>query len=270
MEQTKTQGLEAVARAGYFAKGVVYFMVGLLAATAAFQGGDPQGNRGALQALFQQPFGRVALALVGFGLLGYAVWKFAQAIRDTEHKGSDVSGYVQRGGFVLSGLAHLSIAFFCAQTVLSGGGTNSSSTENAQSATASVMNQPFGQWLIGLAGLVLIAFGLFRMSIAWNRSFKSKFHLEQMSSHEKEIAVKAGVFGIAARAVVFGLTGVFLIKAALTANPQQAGALQQVLQTVEQQGTWYLAVLAFGLIAYAIFQGFMARYRHIKPASAVA
>ena len=268
MEQKKTRGLEGLARAGYFAKGVVYFMVGLLAATAAFQGGTPQGNKGALEALLHQPFGKVALALVGLGLLGYAVWKFVQAIKDTEYKGSDVSGYIQRGGFALSGLAHVSIALLCAQTVLSGGGSGAGSTGNAQDATASVMNQPFGQWLVGAAGLVLVAFGLFRMSIAWNRSFKSKFHLEQMSSHEKEIAVKAGIFGIAARAVVFGLTGVFLIKAALTANPQHAGTLQQVLKTVEQQGTWYLAVLAFGLIAYAVFQGFMARYRHIKPATA--
>ena len=269
MEQKKTQGLEAVARAGYFAKGIVYLMVGLLAAIAAFQGGTPEGNRGALQTLLQQPFGQVALALVGFGLLGYAVWKFVQAIRDTEYKGNDASGYVQRGGFILSGLAHLSLAFYCAQTVLSGNGSESSSTENAQSATASVMHQPFGQWLIGAVGLALIAFGLFRISTAWNRSFKSKFHLEQMSTHEKEIAVKAGVFGIAARGVVFGLTGFFFIRAALTANPREVGALQEVLKLVEQQGIWYLAALAFGLISYAVFQGFLARYRHIKPASAM-
>lgn len=266
MNKSKATGFEGIARAGYMAKGVVYLLVGILAATAAFQGGTPQGNKGALQSLLDQPFGKFALGLVGFGLLGYAAWKFVQAYQDTEHKGSDASGLVQRGGYILSGLAHVSIAVFCAQSVMSGGTSGGGS--NAQTATASVMNQPFGQWMVGLAGLVLIAFGLFRLSTAWNQSFKSKFHLEQMSRQEKEVAVKAGIFGIAARAVVFGITGFFLIQAALTANPEQAGTTQQVLKLVEQQGTWYLAVLAFGLIAYAVFQGFMARYRHIKPASA--
>ena len=262
---SKTRGLEGLARAGYLAKGTVYLIVGLLAATAAFGSADPQGSSGALQTLLEQPYGKFALGAVGFGLFGYACWKMVQAVKDTERKGTDLSGLVQRTGYFLSGLAHVGLAIFCARAVASG---NQASGGNAEGATATAMSQPLGQWIVGCIGLGLIAFGLFRLSIAWSQSFKKKFHLEQMSQNERDVAVKAGSFGIAARAFVFGLTGLFLVQAAMSANPSKAGTMQQVLRAVEQQGTWYLAVLAFGLIAYAVYQGFLARYRHIEPRTA--
>ena len=266
MTKDKDQWIEGMARAGYLAKGIVYLMVGVIAATAAFEGGSPKGSEGALETVLNQPFGKVLLGLIGVGLLGYAAWKFVQCVKDSERKGSDASGMIQRGGYFLSGLAHTGLAVFCARTALSGS-SQGNGGPGAQQATASAMSQPMGQWLVGLVGLVLVGVGLFRLSTAWNQSFKSKFHLNEMSQHEREVAVKAGIFGIAARAVVFALTGFFFLKAAISANPQKAGATQEVLTMVEQQGTWYLAVLALGLVAYAVYQGFLARYRHIKPAT---
>jgi hypothetical protein len=245
---------------GYAAKGVVYLTIGLLAASAAWSGGRPEGSEGALQTLLQQPFGKALLIVLSLGLVGYSAWRFTQAARDTERKGSDASGLAQRGGYAVSGGVHLLLALACANLAFASTGGSSGSPE---SLTAKVLNQPFGQWLVGIGGIALIGVGLFRLTTAWNKSFTNRFHLEEMNKHERKLATNAGQFGIAARSVVFALTGYFLIQAALTANPQEAGALQQVLLEIEQQGTWYLAAMALGLIAYAVYQGFLARYRHI-------
>jgi uncharacterized protein DUF1206 len=262
MSSSQRDWLERLARFGYGAKGVVYFTVGLLAAAAAWNGGRPEGSGGALQTIMQQPLGKAMLGLIGLGLVGYSFWRLTQAAKDTEHKGSDASGLAQRFGYAASGVIHLFLAFTCAEAALSN--TNPGTSGSAQPWVAELMNQPFGQWLVGLLGVVLIGVGLFRLSTAWTKSFQNRFHLEKMDQHERNLAVGAGQFGIAARAVVFGLTGYFLIQAAISANPQAAGSLEKVLSLIEQQGTWYLALMAFGLVAYAVYQGFLARYRHIN------
>src|SRR5687768_572715 len=73
--------VEKFARFGYAAKGVVYCIVGALAALVAFgYGGETTGSRGALDTIANQPFGRVLLGVVAVGLAGYALWQFIRAI----------------------------------------------------------------------------------------------------------------------------------------------------------------------------------------------
>jgi hypothetical protein len=66
---------------GYIAKGVVLGIVSVLLATAAFQA-DPDEAGGldrALKTLAAQPFGIIALVVVGIGLAAYGVYCFAAA-----------------------------------------------------------------------------------------------------------------------------------------------------------------------------------------------
>lgn len=262
MSHEQRKWLETFARMGYLAKGVVYLTVGVLAGLAAWRGGTPEDIQGAFQFILTQPFGQILLGIVGIGLIGYGAWRLTQAVQDTERKGDDFSGILQRGGYAISGLIHFVLAFACGKAVLSSQAKGGDQTE---SMTATVLNQPMGQWLVGLVGLALIGVGLFRLYTAWSKSFTERIHLEEMSPEEQKLVINAGRFGIAARSVIFGLTGYFFLKAAISANPQEAGALQEVLVLIEQHGPWYLAVMALGLIAYAVYQGFLARYRHINP-----
>jgi len=66
---------------GYIAKGVTFFIVGILIGTAAIQH-DPDeagGLDAALKTLASQPFGTVALFVVALGLAAYGVYCFAAA-----------------------------------------------------------------------------------------------------------------------------------------------------------------------------------------------
>src|SRR5687767_10464564 len=77
-------------RLGFAARGFVYIMVGVLAARAAFGfGGQVTDKQGAVQAMEKLPFGNFVLWVVGFGLVGYIAWRFAQAFMDLDHYGSD-------------------------------------------------------------------------------------------------------------------------------------------------------------------------------------
>ncbi|CAA9343365.1 MAG: hypothetical protein AVDCRST_MAG93-6761, partial [uncultured Chloroflexia bacterium] len=63
--------------------------------------------------------------------------------------------------------------------------------------------------------------------------------------------------------VVFGLAGLFLIRAARQADPQQAGGLDEALQALARQshGAVLLGVVAVGLAAYGAYMLLIASYR---------
>jgi len=67
--------------AGYFAKGVVLGIIGVLIGIAALQrnAGKAGGLDAALKTLASQPFGTVALVVVALGLAAYGVYCFAAA-----------------------------------------------------------------------------------------------------------------------------------------------------------------------------------------------
>jgi len=102
---------ERLARFGYASKGVVYLIAGLLTARAAFGlGGQATDKNGVLLAILAEPFGKLVLALIGIGLLGYILLRFTQALLDPEHKGTDPKGIAQRIGYLLSGLFYVGLA----------------------------------------------------------------------------------------------------------------------------------------------------------------
>jgi negative regulator of sigma E activity len=253
-------------RLGYAAKGMVYGLVGVLAVQAALgQGGQTTDAKGVLQTIAQAPFGRVLLALVALGLLGHAVWRFVQAIMDTENKGSDAKGLGTRAAYAGIGVVYVGLALAALRLVLGSGGTRSSD-QSTQDWTARLLAQPSGRWLVALVGLIVIGVGLYQFYRAYSAKFREKLNLSEMSPTEETWATRIGRVGFTARGVVFGIIGVFLLIAALQAQPQEARGLAGALQTLAQQqpyGPWLLGIVALGFVAYGLFMLVQARYRRM-------
>ncbi|HLZ63416.1 MAG TPA: DUF1206 domain-containing protein, partial [Ktedonosporobacter sp.] len=73
--------MSRLARFGYATKGVVYLIIGGLAVQLAIgHGGSATDQHGALQTIYDQPFGKFLLAIVALGLLGFALWCFIPLI----------------------------------------------------------------------------------------------------------------------------------------------------------------------------------------------
>lgn len=257
--------IERFGRFGYAAKGVVYALVGVLAAQAAFgAGGETTDAQGALQEIVQAPFGQFLLGTVAIGFIGYALWNFIQAIMDTEKKGTDAKGIVTRGGYAIIGLIYMGLAFSAVRLMLGSGGGDSGEA-STQGWTARLLSLPFGQWLVGIGGAVVIGIGLYQLYRAYSAKFREELKLAEMSGPEETWATRSGRFGFAAVGIVFSIIGGFLIVAAIQADPEEAHGLEGALETLIQQpyGPWLLGTVAIGLVAYGIFMLILARYRRM-------
>lgn len=259
--------METLARFGYVAKGFVYAAIGILALLAAFTtGGKTTGTSGALQTIARQPFGQVLLALIAIGLVGYVIWRLVQAFNDPENKGTDAKGIFTRIGYFLSGVAYAAVAVNAALLAFGSSSGSSGGSSSKQDWTATVMQQPFGRWLVGLAGALAIGIGFYRIYKAYKTKFRKQLDLRELSTQQEKWLVNICRFGIAARGVVFVMIGFFIIQAAKNYDPQKVKGLDGALLTLSQQsyGKILLGLMALGLIAYAVYLLVQARYRDIE------
>lgn len=259
--------LVPLGRAGFAANGVVYVLVGALAAQAALGvGGETTDPEGALVHIVQAPFGRLALAAVALGLTGYAAWRLLQAVLDTEHKGTDVSGWAARVGFGVSGVIYLGLAATAVGLVLGTRGDDSANGDQAaQDRTAFLLGQPFGRGLLLVVGLIVIGVGVAQIVSAYRASFRRTLREDEIGQREREWITWVGRLGYTARGVVLWLVGIFLGMAAIQQQPEQARGLGGVLATLASQplGPYLLGVVGAGLAAYGVFMLVQARYRRM-------
>jgi hypothetical protein len=261
---------ELVARVGLVAKGASYFLVGALAIKLALgDGGKATSRQGALQTLAQNTFGKVVLILLALGFAAYAVWRFVQAVAEREDPSeSEAKGegkkWAKRAGYVGRGLIYAGLTWTCVKLLL-GAHNNQSQNEKAHKTAGEVLSWPAGRWIVGAAGLVVIGAGLWNVYKAFTQKFEEKWR-ERGGATVKKWGARIGTVGHVARGVVFGLIGVFVLKAALEYKPSDAigldGALQKLVNA--PYGPWVLGATAVGLVAYGLYCAFDARYRDVS------
>ena len=253
---------ELLGRVGLVAKGVSYGLVGVLAAgVAAGLGGKATSRQGALHDLAGTGFGKFVIVLLIIGFVAYAAWRVMQAV--TVRESDEKKAWGKRIAYFARAAVYVSLAF-SAGRIVTGSGGGQSQNQKAHKTTAVVLSWPGGTWLVGIAGAVLIGVGLWNLYRGLSRKFEDKWR-GGMSSAAREWGGRAGVVGHAARFVVFTLIGVFAIKAASDYNPKDAVGLDGALQKLAHQsyGSYLLGLTAAGLIAYAIYCFFDARYRDL-------
>jgi hypothetical protein len=258
--------IERLARVGYAAKAVLYSVVGFLALESALgNGGDTTGSRGALVTLVRQSYGPVVLVVIAVGLFGYAAWRVAQAVLDPERRGASAKGLALRTSFAVRGLIHAALGV---QAVRLASGSPRARGQAVEEWTARALDAPLGVWLVIAAGAAVAGYGLYQIYRAWAAKLSRDLNLSRLSREAGSWLIKVCRFGIAARGVVFAITGLYLARAGWAHNARAAADTGEALDAIGHQpfGEWLLAVVATGLIAYGADEIVQARYRAIRPA----
>jgi hypothetical protein len=258
-----------LARSGLLAKGMSFGLVGVLAIKLAIgDGGKATSRQGALQTLAQNTFGEVVLILLAVGFAGYALWRFVQAVAERDEEGGEkgkAKKWGKRAGYVGRGLIYAGLTASTVK-ILVGTGQQQSQNQKAHHTAGTVMSWPGGRWIVLAGGIVIIGAGLWNVYRGITRKFEDKWRIGRMSETERTWGGRAGVAGHIARAVVFGLMGVFVVKAAIDYNPNDAVGLDGALQKLSQAsyGPYVLGLTAFGLVCYGIYCLVDARYRDVS------
>jgi len=258
--------LETLSRAGYAAKGCIYVVIGVLATRAAFgASGQTTGSKGAIYEIASQPFGRLMLRILSIGLFGYVIWRFIQAWKDPDNKGTDAKGIATRLGYAVSGVAYLGLAIMAGSIALQLGASGGGGGGSKQEWTAKLMSMPFGQFLVGLVGFIVLIVAGVNFYRAATAKFMNKVNAGELSQNVRKWVKRIGQFGLSARGVTFSIIAFFLMVAAYQADPNETKGLSGAMQTLAEQayGPWLLGLVALGMVAYGIYCFVNARYRRL-------
>jgi hypothetical protein len=257
----RSTAFEVLSRAGFVARATIYAVIGVLAIKLAVgSGGKTTDQSGALKTIAHQPFGEVLLILVAIGLAGYSLWRLSHAVLGHGQEKSD-SGF-ERVAALGSGIAYGIMCAIAVEILLGSGGGTSGHTSKA---TAGVLGWPGGTWIVGIAGALFVGIALYQLYRGVAQDFLKDAKTNEMSPAVRRWYKAAAVFGHVARSVVFGLVGIFLIKAAIEFDPNKAVGLDGALAKLANQtyGPALLGIVAAGLVAFAVYSLADARYRKI-------
>jgi hypothetical protein len=255
------------ARLGFCARGVVYGVIALIAFQVARDGGrgDEASKEGALREIAERPLGGPLLVVLAVGLAGYALWRASEALWGKRDEDDEAKRSAKRLGSAARAVFY---GVFCVTTVrfiLSGPGAGSGGDGQEETLVGRVLGWPAGQWIVGVAGLAIIAGAAYIGYRGLTQKFEERLDTSQMGPVTGRTVDVLGTVGLVARSLVFALAGYLLLRAALDFDPDEAAGLDGTLRTIAQQsyGQVLLTVTAVGLAAYGLYSFAEAKYREL-------
>lgn len=242
-----------LARMGYTARGLVYLTVGSLAVLAAADlGGKTTDSRGAVREIAKQPFGQFLLILLITGLVGYVIWRCAQALRDTDHHGTSLKGLGVRAGLLISAITHGALAWFTVKLVWFG-------SEDSSSQPTWLSSDP-GLWLLAAVGVGMAVAGVAHIVKSWKVGYEKYMRLPPSQVFWLRPLCR---FGLLARGAVLILIGAILARSALIARSSEVKGIADALSAL-RDNAWLLGFVAIGLIAFGCYSLLEAMFRRIN------
>jgi len=255
--------MSLVARAGLVARGVMYGLIGIIAIQIALGNSHQQADRsGAVRLVAATPFGMVTLWLLVIGFVGLTLWRLSEAAFGAPGTGGHKTS--TRLLCLVKAMLYGALTVSILKYAL-GLGAPQSTNQQSQDLTATALKHQGGEAAVAIAGLIIAAAGLYLSYQAYRRKFLQDMRIGSASRRTRNIVSWFGEVGGIARGTVFVTIGVFLVVAAVEANPGQAKGIDSALRTLARApfGPWLLGLVAVGLVLFGIFSCCEARWRQV-------
>lgn len=251
--------LDHAVRVGMVAYGLVHLLIAWLAFQLILGGSkESASSSGALHELAQQPFGRVLVWAVAVGLFLLVFWRLLEAW--TGHEDEDGGTRTRkRLGSALKAVLYGAVGVSAVRIAVGEG-----SKGGKDSTTATLMNLPAGQFLVGAIGLAIVGYGVRLIYRAWSEGFADHLDAQGKRGDSGTAYFAFAKAGYTSKGLAVGIIGGLFLYAAVTHEAKKSGGLDQALQKVLQQpfGQWMLAAMALGIACYGLFC--FARARHLS------
>lgn len=255
-----------LARLGFYTKGFLFIVIGLLAILVAVgeRGGQLADPTGALTRIAKAPYGKIVLIVFIVGAVGHGAWNILRGAADVDNAGKNAQGIITRCIAVGIGFFYLFLAWTGWDII-----STAQILENApaiqKTMTAILLAFPLGAILVGLIGLIVIGAGVHECYSGVTGKYQESFKLYQLDKKNLTVITILGVLSFLARGLIFGLMGYFFIVAAIDGNPNAAVGIDGALWTLSQSyfGKTVLFITAAGLVCHGFLSLYEARYRRI-------
>jgi hypothetical protein len=132
---------------------------------------------------------------------------------------------------------------------------NADGNQKVSDMTGRLMEHSAGRWLIGLAGVIAIGAGLYRIMKGLKSDVTDDVDMSGMSAERARWTRRLGAIGEVGRGIAIGTIGFFLLRAAITFDASEATGLDGALRrfALNPWGVLLVAVVGIGFVAYGIF-----------------
>lgn len=254
-------GVVKFGRIGWFAKGVVYLVAGVLALLIAAKASgwssattatDKEASpTGALKTIAQMSGGALLMWVLAAGMLLYAAWRVVAALMPG---GGDAMSWITRVGYLVSAVIYVTFAT-TAIALARSARADANGNSNATSLTERLMSHSGGRILVGVVGVIAIAAGLYRLVKGVKVDVTDELDLSSLSPERRRWTERLGAVGEVGRGLGIGLIGFFLLRAAVTYDSAEATGLDGALRraATETWGVVLVVVIGIGFAAYGLF-----------------
>ncbi|MEZ0113882.1 hypothetical protein ABH920_007916 [Catenulispora sp. EB89] len=254
--------LDALGRAGFVARGVVYLLIGWIALLIALDHRTGEADRsGALELIAGKPYGFAVLWFLVVGFAGMALWRLMLALRPQR---ADKSGAASRLTSAGKAVLYIVAAYTTARFTVTG---HASASSNQQSAdfTTDLMRHGGGRWLVGAIGIGLVVGGAVMIKGALEKRFAKELRTGSLSAAARRRVLLLGAVGKTARGVIVVGAGGFLVDAAVRFDPSRARGVDGTLRALAAApfGSAVLIAMAVGLAAFGAYSFCEARWRRL-------
>lgn len=264
--EAASEHFEALGRAGWVAKGVVYGLLGILfiqvATSSPAEAPDEANQAGAMEAVAETPLGTVLLVVLAAGLALYAIWRLFTVILPGDWTGRAL---LDRLGYLVSTIVYSALLFTIVGLIRTRDRAADEREDRiVEDLVKDVLSVTAGRTLVVVAGLVVIGIGAVFAHKGATLSFRSQ--LERCDGVEGGAIDHLGRVGWIARGISMALIGAFLIRAAQQFDPEEAAGLDDSIRQLT--GSWWGVGLALvvgaGFVAFGVFCVLSARHRKLE------
>lgn len=245
-----------LARLGCVSIGTVYVLLGGLAllALAGVLTGSADEDR-MIHVLMDVPGGSVLIWLGIAGLAGYVLWRATEVVADPYEFGSDLRGLATRIGIGLSAFAYGLIAYSAARIARGHGAGGDASEDEQQRLIGRVLEWPAGEAVVAAAGVFVLIVGLLQFVLVVKRAYTTEIRMARCGRRMQALIHTLAWYGYSARGVILCVLGYFLLRGALTSNPQAVGDTDTAFDFIGGGlvGDSAFFVVALGTMAYGVF-----------------
>ncbi len=254
----RVPALRIAVRVGFAVNGVLNIAIGLLvfgvASSGAGGGADPQG---ALAGLAGLPGGQVLIWVIVVGLAALGLWQLASVVGA---RGADPARrWAARAKLAGKGVAYLAVAAVGVRVAVDAAGGGGAEEDLA----ARLLSTPGGVVIVVLLGLLVLGIGGYLVVKGVRRTFRAD--IDVPAGRLGTATTVVGIAGYVARGIAFSVIGILFVTAAITADPAQAGGLDDALAALAALplGSVLLVAIGVGFVAFGVYGLVRARFARL-------